>query len=537
MLHQNDSFNRQYPIRWMGGAGVGLGASSKLAFQNPEKYRNRFGGTNRMSQYAGLPVGYRGQFALIQPTKSGGLGATGPAVLGVGVVSNANLAGGMNKTATPVGAGAVTSAGANALAWMVSTGNLKGQGALVSGITGAIWLVSSPAGHGSLTSALNALAAIASSGHLTGSGSISAANLAAAMRLTASPVGTGLIVAPLAGPGWLHASPGGLGHLVSVNLAGGRSLTSTFAGVGALVASIKPLTNIGATLHGLGVITLAQLGSAVNMVVALAGSGVITADVKAMARLSTSMHGIGATSPGIVGAIRIAAALSGHGAITPHVMGLATLTQAFSGIGTLTTSIRARAELAAAMAGLSHIQAGDAGGMRIAAMLAGAGALVDADLRGEARLGCAINIGAKPSVADIAAAVWSTLAAQYPGLLTMGGKLNAASSAGDPWGTILPDGYPVGSAGYIIGQEIKDNAETAAVAAMNAEIAAIDATAQATLARQARTNREELTEALVDNYTLFADDGVTPLQINTVTDKNGGPITIPVGAPARRSGP
>ena len=72
-------------------------------------------------------------------------------------------------------------------------------------------------------------------------------------------------------------------------------------------------------------------------------------------------------------------------------------------------------------------------------------------------------------------------------------------------------------------------------AASAATVAASNATTQATLARQARTNREELTEALVGNYTLYADDNVTPLQINTVTDKNGDPITIPVGAPARRS--
>ena len=54
------------------------------------------------------------------------------------------------------------------------------------------------------------------------------------------------------------------------------------------------------------------------------------------------------------------------------------------------------------------------------------------------------------SAENVASKVWSTIAANYTDVTTMGGKLNAASSAGDPWSTALPGSYPTGSAGYIM---------------------------------------------------------------------------------------
>jgi hypothetical protein len=46
-------------------------------------------------------------------------------------------------------------------------------------------------------------------------------------------------------------------------------------------------------------------------------------------------------------------------------------------------------------------------------------------------------------------------------------------------------------------------------------------------------NRLELSEAGI--WTLYDDDSVTPLKTFTVTDVSGGPIGLPVGAPARRT--
>lgn len=53
--------------------------------------------------------------------------------------------------------------------------------------------------------------------------------------------------------------------------------------------------------------------------------------------------------------------------------------------------------------------------------------------------------------------------------------------------------------------------------------------------RQWMTNRQELSTGSTDNFTLYGDDGITPLEVQDVSDKSGGPIAIPDGAPARRS--
>jgi hypothetical protein len=56
----------------------------------------------------------------------------------------------------------------------------------------------------------------------------------------------------------------------------------------------------------------------------------------------------------------------------------------------------------------------------------------------------------------LAAAVWGSDAATFNAAGTMGSKLNAASSAGDPWSTALPGSYPAGSAGAIMGSYLAD---------------------------------------------------------------------------------
>ena len=73
-----------------------------------------------------------------------------------------------------------------------------------------------------------------------------------------------------------------------------------------------------------------------------------------------------------------------------------------------------------------------------------------ATLRGDAYLdGTTEDTGALTSDA-IASAVWSALTASNDNPGTMGEKLNAAGSAGDPWITELPGDYVSGQAGNIL---------------------------------------------------------------------------------------
>lgn len=53
---------------------------------------------------------------------------------------------------------------------------------------------------------------------------------------------------------------------------------------------------------------------------------------------------------------------------------------------------------------------------------------------------------------SLAAAVWNSVASAFNLSGTMGNKLNSAGSAGDPWGTILPNGYTGEQAGAILSQ-------------------------------------------------------------------------------------
>ena len=61
---------------------------------------------------------------------------------------------------------------------------------------------------------------------------------------------------------------------------------------------------------------------------------------------------------------------------------------------------------------------------------------------------------APPSSATIAGAVWDVTLSGHLAAGTTGFALNAAGSAGDPWGTALPGAYAAGTAGHIIGNRL-----------------------------------------------------------------------------------
>jgi len=64
--------------------------------------------------------------------------------------------------------------------------------------------------------------------------------------------------------------------------------------------------------------------------------------------------------------------------------------------------------------------------------------------------------------AEIADAVWDEVLSGHLTGGTTGAGLNAAGSAGDPWGTALPGAYTAGSAGYIMGTNMDATVSTRA---------------------------------------------------------------------------
>ena len=432
MLKQNGTFWTQYPLRQSGGAAVGLGSSTRDMFIQPDRYRNR---DTALSQYAGYPVGYRGTYALIQPTHTGGLACTGGRVAGSGGVASGNLAGGKAAGATIAGSGQVSAADMHALATLGAT--MAGTCTFTSAITGAVYAYATIAGSGGLT----------------------AANLRAIARLAATIAASGdIIAAPLAG---------GL--------------------------------NAGATLTG---------------------SSGFTAHVAALVSISASLSGSGGINASLAAAISLAASLSGRGGLAGTIVGAGVLTSALAGSATFAADIKALAKLAAALAGTGAVtDANLPGGRNLGASMAGAGQVATALLDAVGNLSAVIHIGALPSADDIASAVWMSLAATYNVPLTMGAKLNSAASSGDPWGTALPGAYPAGSAGYLLGEQIKAAVEAAL--------------AEATIARMHQTNEQNIFAGSVGNLVTLDDHG-NVLDTADVTDPSGGPIVIPPGTPARR---
>jgi hypothetical protein len=59
-----------------------------------------------------------------------------------------------------------------------------------------------------------------------------------------------------------------------------------------------------------------------------------------------------------------------------------------------------------------------------------------------------------PTSAVIAAAVWDLATSGHTSGGTFGAAMNAAGSAGDPWGTALPGTYGAGTAGFLVGSNL-----------------------------------------------------------------------------------
>jgi len=76
------------------------------------------------------------------------------------------------------------------------------------------------------------------------------------------------------------------------------------------------------------------------------------------------------------------------------------------------------------------------------------------------------------SASAIADAVWDELIAGHTIEGSTGAKLSSAASAGDPWSTVLPGAYGVGTAGYAVGTYLTGNAFTRLGAPTGASVSA-----------------------------------------------------------------
>jgi hypothetical protein len=173
---------------------------------------------------------------------------------------------------------------------------------------------------------------------------------------------------------------------------GELSSTNKISGSGTLSANQSNGINIEADLDGTGTISTASLALVTSMIAALTGSGTLTASM--------------------VGTVQLAAALTGSGTL----------------------------------AGAMNVLAG------LSASLTGTGSIV-ADLKGKLFMEADIFVNAgTATTVEIASAVWEELAADHNTSGTMGEKLNAAGTAGDPWTTDLTSYNTANTAGKTLKQ-------------------------------------------------------------------------------------
>jgi hypothetical protein len=246
------------------------------------------------------------------------------------------------------------------------------------------------------------------------------------------------------------SSPSGSSHPYAWEWAlrnGGLATFTQITGAAALTPGLRLNGDVEAAaprLAGSGTISGAGLNGLASITVTLAGVGEIqTTPLNILAWCLSHLAGTGAvTTAELIGPLLFAAELNGEGVVNAVITGLVGLLADLVGEGSLTPDLRAFAVMASDLAGSGSL--GDAALSVIAwcvANILGAGD-VAGDVRGKSFMAASIAAtGEALTAAGIAAAVWQALALAYDDPDTMGAKLNAAGTAGDPWTGIIEGDY------------------------------------------------------------------------------------------------
>lgn len=148
------------------------------------------------------------------------------------------------------------------------------------------------------------------------------------------------------------------------------------------------------------------------------------------------------------------ATFSGSGDLSAIGSLVVSLSVNMDGSGTISATIAGRLAMSADFTGSGDIDAALSGIADLVADLTGVGD-IDATISAIGEMSVDITVtGTGLSTANVGAAVWAALSAANNEAGTMGAKLNAAASAGDPWTTELPGSYTGDEAGAIVGQKL-----------------------------------------------------------------------------------
>lgn len=167
-----------------------------------------------------------------------------------------------------------------------------------------------------------------------------------------------------------------------------------------------------------------------NMSMRTEGSGTLTANLIPTISGSIDFTGQGGLTAEAALVISMFLDMSGSGDLEANISGLLNMSLDMTGSGDLEATMSAYGNMILDLEGSGDLEATIAayGNMSIDIVVTGTGLTIE-------------NVGN---------AVWQYLASQSTDPLTMGGKMNAAGNAGDPWSTILPGSYTGEQAGKIV---------------------------------------------------------------------------------------
>ncbi len=167
---------------------------------------------------------------------------------------------------------------------------------------------------------------------------------------------------------------------------------------------------------------------------------------------TTYLGGTGTLTGSLAMGKTMTADLTGAGDVVGSLSLITSLIADLSGSGSLTGDLSLTLSLAADLVGSGDLAGALSLLIKLEADLTGSGTL-SANLKGLASLAANIYVNqSEATVQELVAGVWNALAADYNTSGTMGEKMNAAGTAGDPWTTDLSGYNTAGTAGKIVKQ-------------------------------------------------------------------------------------
>jgi len=304
----------------------------------------------------------------------------------------------------------------------------------------------------------------------------------------------------------------GSGSITNVNLAGGLNASASLDGTGSLSnANLYALGNIVTVLNGTGSLS-SDITGKLEALANLTGSGNLTGDLGALVSILSLIAGTGSLNGDIAGALYASANLEGTGSISlANLIGVLEAASTLDGIGSLTSAIVGIFPAYATINGTSALTGSINALAECVSSIIGSGSITNALPFAIGNMSASITPFTELSPQNLAAEVWNSIANDFNTAGTMGYKLNAASSAGDPWSTTLPGVYTSGSAGFILGNKLD-----IAVSAVWDELKS-DHTITGSMAERLQDIHDEsfgkwVLDPTGQTLTLYKADGVTILK-------------------------